>query len=386
MPRKRSTRRICFVTGTRAEFGLMRSVLAAIDAHPKLQLQLIATGMHLDPAHGDGIKTIREAGRKIDRVIPWPSDSGRSRVTTAVNTGHAIAAMARAFSEMATDIVLMVGDRVEAFAAASAAHIASIPIAHVHGGDRAAGQVDDSLRHAISKLAHIHFPATRQSAQRLRKMGENPWRIHLAGSPGLHNIRAEAARPNAVRDAFGPLRRHRYALVVLHPVDADEATESRRARLVLNAVCAIPYERIVIVYPNNDPGARGIIETWDSIKDERIILRRDVPRPIFLGLMREAAVLVGNSSSGIIEAASFGTPVLDIGPRQLGRERGPNVRNVAYDPSRIRAELSRRWKGGKPRRFTSGNVYGGGGAARVIASTLAGIPLNDRLLRKLIAY
>lgn len=387
MPRNHTANRnVCFVTGTRAEFGLMQGVLAAIDNHPKLTLQLLATGMHLDPAHGDGLRAIRQSGSKIDRVIPWPSNSGRDRVTTAKNTGAAVTAMAGAFAEIKTDIVLVVGDRVEAFAAASAGHLSGLPVAHVHGGDRAAGQMDDSLRHAISKLAHIHFPATRQSAERLRKMGEDDWRIHRAGSPGLDQIRARAATVQAVRAAFGPVRRHKFALLVLHPIDADAELELRRARLALSAVASIPYDRIVIVYPNNDPGTGGIIRAWEGVKDDRVILRRDVPRRIFLALMRDAAVLVGNSSSGIIEAASFGTPVVDIGPRQAGRERGANVINVPYQSARIKAALSRLWNEGKPRRFTSGNIYGGGGAARIIASTLSRVRIDDRLLRKVIAY
>jgi GDP/UDP-N,N'-diacetylbacillosamine 2-epimerase (hydrolysing) len=385
-PNHTANRNICFVTGTRAEFGLMHGVLAAIDNHPKLTLQLLATGMHLDPAHGDGLTAIRQAGFKIDRVIPWPSNSGRDRVTNAKNTGAAVAAMAGAFAKMKADIVLVVGDRVEAFAAAAAAHLSGLPVAHVHGGDRAAGQVDDSLRHAISKLSHIHFPATRQSAQRLRKMGEDAWRVHRAGSPALDQIRARAANPTAVREAFAPLRRRKFALLVLHPIDADDALESQRARLVLKAVASIPYDRIVIVYPNNDPGGGGIIRTWQGVKDDRVVLRRDVPRQMFLGLMRDAAVLVGNSSSGIIEAASFGTPVVDIGPRQAGRERGTNVANVPYQMPQIKAVLSRLWNNGKPRRLTSDNIYGGSGAARIIASTLAQVSIDDRLLRKLITY
>ena len=384
LPRRRN---ICFVTGTRAEFGLMRNVLRAIARHPKLRLQLVATGMHLDPAHGDGLATARRDGWSIDRIVPWPAGSGEDRYVNARNTGIATAEMADAFRELASDIVVVVGDRVEAFAAATAAHISGMALAHVHGGDRAAGQVDDALRHAITKLAHIHFPATRRSAERLKKLGEDAWRIHRAGSPGLDGIRSDAASREIVAEAVGELKSRRYALVLLHPVDADEAAESRRARLVIGAVARVPYERLVIVYPNNDPGAGGIIRTWEVMpNDERIILRRDVPRPVFLTLMRDAAVLVGNSSSGIIEATSFGTPVVDIGPRQNGREHGRNVVHVPYDARALRAELRRLWNDGKPRRFKSDNPYGGGGAARTIASALASVRTDDRLLRKLIAY
>jgi GDP/UDP-N,N'-diacetylbacillosamine 2-epimerase (hydrolysing) len=381
-----SGKKICFVTGSRAEYGLMRGVLAAIDKHPELCLQIMATGMHLDPVHGSSLQTISDEGWTVDRTIPWATSTDRDRVTTAICTGNATAALAQAYAELKTDVVLVVGDRVEAFAAASAAHLSGLPVAHVHGGDRAAGQVDDSLRHAISKLAHVHFPATKKSAERLRKLGEDAWRIHRAGSPGIDNIRADTAGADEIHQLFGPLARRRFALLVLHPADSDPHLESQRAKMIFKAVASIPYDRIVIVYPNNDPGSAGIIRIWDLLEDERIILRRDVPRPAFLGLMRDAAVLVGNSSSGIIEAASFGTPVLDIGPRQLGRERGPNVTDVPYDGQRIVRELSRLWNHAKPVRFASANIYGGRGAASAIASTLASLCISERLLRKLIAY
>src|SRR6185312_13481038 len=323
-----TARNICFVTGTRAEFGLMRPVLRGLRDHPKLSLQLIATGMHLDPAHGSGVQAIEQDGWTIDRVVPWEAGSGCDRSTTARNTGLATTGLAKAFSELSPDVVLVTGDRVEALAAATAAHLCGCVVAHIHGGDRAAGQADDCLRHAISKLSHIHFPATRQSAQRLFKLGEDKWRIHLAGSPGLDGITSDAAPSEEVEAAVGPLKARRYALVVLHPVDADQKLESERARMLLDAVSEIPFEQILMVYPNNDPGCGGIIRVWDELarqarpvlppwgKDGRFRLERDLPRPIFLGLMRDAAVLIGNSSSGIIEAASFRTPVLDVGPRQ----------------------------------------------------------------------
>jgi GDP/UDP-N,N'-diacetylbacillosamine 2-epimerase (hydrolysing) len=388
-PPKRHTsklRNVCFVTGTRAEFGLMQSVLRAVKASKSLKLQLIATGMHLDSAHGDSLASIRRDGWDIDHLIPWERASGRDQQTTARNTGLAVAAMADAFAQLNSQIVLVVGDRVEASAAATAAHLSGRIVAHVHGGDRAPGQVDDSLRHAISKLAHVHFPATRQSAQRLHKLGEDRWRIHQAGSPGLDGIVRDAASRRQVTEVFGPLKVHHYALLILHPIDADEATEMRRAQLVLRAASTIPYDRIIVVYPNNDPGSGGIIRCWDSTADQRCILKRDLRRPLFLGLLRDAAVLIGNSSSGIIEAASFGTPVLDIGPRQKGREHGTNVIHVPYSAARICQELSGLWNRGKPKRFAPSNIYEGRGAAKTIVWVLSRLRLDDRLRRKLIVY
>jgi UDP-hydrolysing UDP-N-acetyl-D-glucosamine 2-epimerase len=377
--------RVCFVTGTRAEFGLMRTTLRAIQSHPALELQLLVTGMHLDRAHGRSLDAIRKECWRVDAAVPW--SRSHTPVATAASTGAAMSAIAKAFERLRSDVVLVVGDRVEAFAAASAGHVGGRVVAHVHGGDRALGQVDDSLRHAITKLAHVHFPATNASAERLIKLGEDRWRVRRVGSPGVDGIREAAASSREVSAAFPGLKRHQFALLVLHPTAADEAIERRTAETVLRATSAAGVPRIVIVHPNNDPGGRGIARCWDAHEqDERLIIRRDIARPLFLGLMRDAAVLVGNSSSGIIEAASFGTPVLDIGPRQAGRERSANVRHVPAQARAIRFALADVWRDGSPRRFPAKNVYGGGGAGKRIAAELARLSVDQRLLRKLIAY
>ena len=384
-----ATRRICFVTGTRAEFGLMRSTLEAIEGHPSLKLQIVCTGMHLDPTHGRSIDTVKSEGWTVDAEVPWEASGAGAGATpgaTAARTGRAVAAMAETLEELEADVVLVVGDRVEAFAAAAAGHISQRVVAHVHGGDRALGQVDDALRHSISKLAHLHFPATEQSAERLRRMGEDPWRVFRVGSPGVDNIRAAAAKAGKSQVLVG-LKKRRFALLVLHPTDGDADAERGRAEMVAGAAEDVGFDRVVVVYPNNDPGSDGIIRCCGSLAGrEKFVVRRDVPRAAFLGLMRDAAVLVGNSSSGIIEAASFGTPVVDVGPRQRGRERSANVVNVPFSRAAVRRALSDAWNGGSPRRFTGTNVYGGGGAGRRIAGVLSRVAVNDRLLRKLIAY
>jgi UDP-N-acetylglucosamine 2-epimerase (non-hydrolysing)/GDP/UDP-N,N'-diacetylbacillosamine 2-epimerase (hydrolysing) len=367
-------RRICFVTGTRAEFGLMQTTLSAIRDHPSLILQIIATGMHLSAAHGRSVNTIRRAGWKVDATVAWPTSDEEQN---AVQTGRAMAGIAAALGRLETDIVLVVGDRVEAFAAAAAGHIGGHIVAHVHGGDRALGQVDDSLRHAITKLAHIHFPATKQSAHRIKKLGEDPWRIHLVGSPGIGGIadQAEKAHTNLGR----------FALVLLHPTDTDEAVEQKRAKLVLTCVRQIGFDNVVIIYPNNDPGSAGIIRCWEKeVKNE--IVFRDTQRPRFLALLCDAAVLIGNSSSGIIEAASFRTPVVDIGPRQQGRQRSANVVNVPFAKSKIAGELRRIWNQGKPIRSKVKNIYGSNGAGGRIAEALAMTHIDSTQRRKLIAY
>ncbi len=366
-------RNVCFVTGTRAEFGLMGTTLAAIRADPDLRLQIVATGMHLSAAHGRTVDGIRAGGWTVDATVPWDGDG------LAAQTGRATAGLAAAIDRLGTDVVLVVGDRVEAFAGATAGHLSGRVVAHVHGGDRAMGQVDDALRHAITKLAHVHFPATAASAERLVKLGEDRWRVRLAGSPGIDGI-AAAAPPGRA----GPYDRGRYALVVLHPTDADEAAEARRAKLLLAGTFRIGLPP-VIIYPNNDPGHAGIVRCWETF-GRPWSRHRDVPRPQFLALMRDAAVLVGNSSSGIIEAASFGTPVVDVGPRQQGREHGPNVVHVPWSKPAIDRAVAAIWNDGRPVRFPKRNVYGGRGTGRKIAAVLAGLELDGRLRRKLIAY
>jgi UDP-hydrolysing UDP-N-acetyl-D-glucosamine 2-epimerase len=363
----------------------MRSTLDAIARHPRLQLQIIATGMHLDRAHGRSIDLSRK-NWTVDATVPWPRAA--TPAATARRTGAAMSRLADAFDRLRSDVVLVVGDRVEAFAAAAAAHVSGRAVAHVHGGDRALGQIDDSLRHAITKLAHVHFPPTKASAERIRRLGEDPWRIHAVGAPGIDGIRDSAADWKQVAAEFDAIRPRSYALLVLHPTESDDAAEERAADTVLRATLGVGFESIVVVAPNNDPGARGILRRWERIPDNahRVKFRRDLPRAIYLALLRDAAVLVGNSSSGIIEAASFGTPVVDVGQRQAGRERGGNVVNVPLAAAKIRRALEAVWRGGRPARFRGPNVYGGDGAGARIASVLARLSVDDRLLRKLIAY
>jgi UDP-hydrolysing UDP-N-acetyl-D-glucosamine 2-epimerase len=361
------------VTGSRAEFGLMRSTLEAIAVDKRLRLQIVVTGMHLERRHGNTIEQIRREW-PVDVVVEWKG------VNRAAATGNAIAALAKVFSRLKPDFVLIAGDRVEAFAAATAAHLCDIAVAHVHGGDRALGQMDDSLRHAISKLAHVHFPATKLSAARLTKLGEDRWRIRRVGSPGIDGIIEAASRTTGFRAG-------NFALLVLHPISSSVAEEFHHASVVVRALqhCRIP--QVVVIYPNNDPGAGGIIRRWNSLKsDPRFILHPDVNRPHFLALLRDAAFLIGNSSSGIIEAASFRTPVVDIGARQLGRERCEDVVNVPYRTTDIAKSIRRIWKNGQPIRGRCGNPYEGKATGPRIADILAETAINRRLLRKIISY
>lgn len=388
-------RRVTFVTGTRAEFGLMARTLSAIAAHPLLKLQIVATGMHLDRSRGYSLDDIASAGFRVDATVPWPETAGGGAGSSAlaVTTGEAMAGLAKAYDKLKSDVVLVVGDRVEAFAAAAAAHVGGRCLAHVHGGDRALGLIDDALRHAITKLAHVHFPATAASAARLVKLGEDTWRVRRVGSPGIDGIVADAAPVAELTLHVGPIHRRQFALLALHPAGGTADDERVRATALLDASTQAGIERVVVVYPNNDPGSAGIAAAWDDSSGGvgepsggGRTFCRTLPRGVFLGLLRDAAVLVGNSSSGIIEAASFGTPVIDVGPRQSGREHGPNVIHVGYEAGSIVRAIGRVWRRGNPVRFPRRNVYGTGRTGTKIADALAELTIDDRLMRKLIAY
>lgn len=370
------------MTGTRAEFGLMGSTLVAIRDHKALALQLIATGVHTHASRGRTVDEIRRAGWKLDRVIEWADDSSPAAI--ARETGRVTAELVDAFETLDPDIVLVVGDRVEAFAAATAAHLSGRAVAHVHGGDRALGQVDDALRHAITKLAHLHFPATRQSGERIFKLGEERSRIHVVGAPGIDGIRSAAASRATLKRAGLDFGVKKFSLLLLHPTDADVDAERKRTRLLLSHLVDRAEGPIVALLPNNDPGAKGITDTlFESAARNEIHLLTYASRPLFLGLLRDCRLLAGNSSSGIIEAGSFPTPVVDIGPRQQGRERGGNVFHADWNGPSIARALKRASAYAESR--VADNPYDLGGAARRICRVLAA-PLSPTTVRKLIRY
>jgi UDP-hydrolysing UDP-N-acetyl-D-glucosamine 2-epimerase len=383
MPLKRKLRRVCFVTGTRAEFGLMESTLRAIAKDRGLALQLVVTGTHTHRSRGRTVDEIRRAKCRIDRVIEW-EDSSNSAVI-ARETGRVTAALVDTFEKLRSDVVLVVGDRVEAFAAATAAHLSGRVVAHVHGGDRAMGQADDSLRHAISKLAHLHFPATAQSAERLYQLGEERSRIVVAGAPGIDGILRAAASRAIMRKVGLDYAPGFFTLLLLHPTDDRIDAERKRTELLIKALRSDSARPIVALLPNNDPGAVGIADALQQAAARgEIHLYTHASRRLFLGLMRDCRVLVGNSSAGIIEAGSFATPVVNIGPRQQGRERGSNVIDASFSTPSIRSALVKA-VAIKPTRVAD-NPYDRGGAGPRIATALSRVRLDAEFRRKLIRY
>ena len=386
-------RRVAIVTGSRAEFGLLPPVLRALAGRSGLEPRLIVTGMHLLPKFGRTIDQIRGAGWRIDATVKM--QSGRDDPAgEAPAVARGIEGMARALKRLDAQIVVVLGDRIEAFAGACAAVLTRRVLAHVHGGDRAPGDIDEALRNAITRLAHVHFVASQDAADRLRRMGEPPWRIHRVGAPGLDGIRllqeADRRSPRAVErrlaTLLGPLADTPYAVIVQHPRGQPPRAEQAVMNNILGAI-----ERSglggVVIYPNSDPGHQGIIRAIGGLrtKPPRWRVFRSLAREDYLRVASRSAVLVGNSSSGIIESASLGVCAVNVGPRQQGRQRcGPGVidagENRAAITRAIRAALDR------PRPRPGRSVYGDGHAAERMATILRGLTMRPALLQKHLSY
>ena len=368
-------RKIAVVTGTRAEFGLLTPIMRAIQARPGLELLVIAAGSHLvQPA-----LTFKEIKREFEVADSIPMQTvgrvGRWHDVEAVGKG--IARFGRSFERLAPDIVLVLGDRIEAFAAASAASIGGVVVAHAHGGDLAEGVADEVMRHAITKLAHLHLPATTASAARIRRMGEDPARVFVVGSPAIDGL--DAVRP--MTDTAAAELGDPQAVLLMHPIGRPDELEEAGAAAALEALAGM---RTLALLPNLDPGRRGILRAIEA-HAANLTVREHLPRDAFVSLLRrlseQGGVLVGNSSAGLIEAGALRVPAVNIGPRQALRERGTNVVDAATETAEsIRAAIER---ARAMDRASITHPFGDGHAGPRSAEALATANLADRsLLRK----
>lgn len=381
-----NARRVAVVTGTRAEYGLLKSTMTALSTHEAIELQLIVTGSHLLRKFGHTIDEIAADGWTIDAQIAMQCGDDDA-LDQAGGLARGIDGMARFLVKGRTDMVVVLGDRIEAMAGALAAATTGRFLAHIHGGDLAAGDLDDRLRHAITKLAQLHFPATREAGRRIHRMGEDKARIHVVGAPGLDRVR-EILESQPIPGRLPRSRdRARQALVVQHPSGRSSARERETMSKVLQA-CEEESLHVTCLYPNTDAGHRGILHAIEqrqrSARNGEFRAIPSLPRDAFLRTMRDSDVLIGNSSSGIIESAYVGTPAVNVGDRQKGRQIcGPSVIHCAEETAAIRTSLR---KALTLRRIRPAAAYGDGQAGRKIASVLAGVPLSDELRRKLNRY
>lgn len=386
----RRKRRVAVVTGTRAEFGLLESVLQAIARRRRIEYRLIVTGMHLLRKFGRTLDEIRTKGYRIDAAVRM--QSGRDdAVGQAGAVARGVGGIARAVEDLDCEVVLVLGDRIEAFAGATAGALARRVVAHIHGGDRAPGDLDEALRNAITRLAHVHFAASQDAADRLERMGEPPDRIHLVGAPGLDAIRqfCRAEKPaharRMLRASLGEIAERPYAVAVQHAFGRGPAVEARAMRAVVQAVRRSGLAGVAI-WPNSDPGHDGIIRELEKLAAAsgwRVF--RSLRREDYLRAVQHAAVLVGNSSSGIIESASLGVNAVNIGLRQEGRLRcGDNV----IDANETTAAVERAIKAAlaRSRPDPDRSVYGDGRAGERIASLLERLRIGPRTCRKALTY
>lgn len=369
-------RRVAVVTGSRAEFGLLRPVMRAVGTHPELELMVIAAGSHMiQPA-----LTFRDVRAEfvVADSVPMQLAGKTGRAADAEAVGRGIGRFVRSFTAIAPDWVVVLGDRIEAFAAASAASIGGWAVAHMHGGDRAEGIADEAMRHAITKLSHLHLPATAASGERLVRMGEKPEFVQVVGSPAVDDL---ASIPPLTDDQFAELGSPD-TLVLMHPVGRSDEMEEAVTGEVLAAVAG---RRVLTLYPNHDAGRAGVLR---GLQASGLRLVEHLPRPRFVGLLKRLAgsgVMVGNSSSGLIEAAVLGVRVVDIGPRQNGRERPANVVHAESESADgVKAAVA---KALALKPDPSAHPYGDGKAGQRAAAALASIdPRDPRLVRKRCVY
>jgi UDP-hydrolysing UDP-N-acetyl-D-glucosamine 2-epimerase len=376
------TLRIGVVTVARSDYGIYYPVLRLLQADPSFDLRLMVAAAHLDNKQGDTVQEIEKDGFPIAARIPMtlPADS-REAVAVALGTG--IQEFAVAYQRIQPDLLLLLGDRYEMFAAAIAALPLRIPVAHIHGGELTQGAMDDAMRHSITKLSHIHFAATAEYARRIQQLGEEPWRVHTTGSPVIDSILFTDAIPRAELEAEFGLDLSRTLLITYHPVTLEEKP-AEHISTVLQAVSASGYS-LLFTYPNADPSSSDIMRIVHDFvaKNSHARLAANLGHRKYHSVQKYVAAMVGNSSSGIVEAASFQLPVVNIGARQAGRVRSGNVIDVGNSVE----EISRGIQTAVSAEFRNSiaklqNPYGDGHASERIVEVLRKAVINNSILMK----
>jgi len=379
-------RKILYITGTRADYGLMRSALKCIDNDTKLSLRIAVTGMHLMEEFGDTMHEIENDNFDIVRLnAVYESDDKESM---ACFIGTLIQQLTNEIRKNRPDIILVLGDRGEMLAGAVVGSYLGIPVAHIHGGE-ITSTIDDITRHAITKMSHIHLATTTDSAQRITRMGEDPSHIFIVGAPGLDQIMSGdlISREKTFEKYYlDPARP--YAIIAQHPVSLEVEFAQEQMKTTLDAVIQLEIPA-VIIYPNADAGGRKMIEVIEQYSSSPDIhICRSIPHREYLSLLKNASVLIGNSSSGIIEAPSLGVPVVNIGSRQQGRQRGINVIDVNYNKDEIIRAIRKSLEDTvfikKVRQCN--NPYGDGKSSEKIVEILRTIKIDPSLIQKRMIY
>jgi UDP-hydrolysing UDP-N-acetyl-D-glucosamine 2-epimerase len=375
-------RTIAVVTTSRADYSHLYWPLKDLAAHPDVDLKLIVLAAHLSPEYGATVHEIERDGfpiaSRIECLLSSDSDVGMAKTL-----GLAILGLTDALAQMRPDLLLLIADRYEMLAPASVALTLRIPVAHIEGGEISEGAIDDAVRNALTKISHIHFTSTDTARARVISMGEEPWRVHRAGAPSLDHLRRSTllTREQLEHELCIPLAPD-ITVIAYHPVTILKDTTAE-AEAVFTALESLP-SQIIFCYPNADAGSHLLmarIRTFCA-SHPNAHLFVNLPSITYWSLLREAATLLGNSSSGIMEAASFALPVVNVGLRQQGRERGPNILDADPTEASIRSQITRAHDPAFRETLRSmENIYGNGHAAERIVEVLTTTPL-DNLLHK----
>ena len=387
LSRPSKKRSIALVTGSRGEYGYIRPILRTIERDPELAYALIVTNLHVLPDFGFSIEEIERDGFTISDRLYMALD-GYTPASMSKSLGVGLMSMTDTLHRLRPDLVLLAGDRGEQLMAAIAAAHMNIPVAHIQAGELS-GNIDGMTRHAITRFAHLHFASSQEAAERLRRMGEEPFRIHLTGAPQLDElVNGQYAKPEEIAAPFRLDLQQPIILFVQHPVTEEYEQMVAQTEETLEAILDLGLQTVAI-FPNNDAGNMEIRRLLERYHRPFMRIERNVPRHLFAGLMSVASVMVGNSSSGLIEAPCFKLPTINIGTRQRGRLRGNNVLDVESDRHAIKAAIQRALSPEFRRELKAHceNPYlGDGKVSERIVQILKALPITEALLKKQLAY
>lgn len=380
-----AARRICIITGSRAEYGILSSLMHEIGRDGGLVLQTLVTGAHLSHKFGMTAREIEDDGYAVDAEVDLKLTDD-TPLAVAEATGRAATGIAKELARLQPDMVVLLGDRYEILAAAQAAFLLGLPIAHLHGGEITEGAMDDSIRHAITKLSHLHFAAAAPYARRIMQMGEAPERVFNVGALGVDAAMAlRPIDPEALDGDIGIPLRDPVFLVTYHPVTLRTGDEGIVVDSLQSALDKFQEARIVITGVNADPGRSAIAQrmiAYAARNPQRVSLHESLGQRRYLSVMRRAAAVIGNSSSGIIEAPAFGVPTVNIGARQTGRLKALSVVDCGESADEIATAIARAVDPGFQANFARQSLpYGGGGTAEKITAVIKTADL-DRLKHK----
>lgn len=383
-------RKICIITGSRSEYDILYSVMKAVDKHPQLELHLIVTGVHTSELFGNTIKEIEKDGfpisEKINSFIDAEALSSRIKSAAVQLLG-----LIPAIEKIKPDILIALGDREEAVTISLVGVYMNIPVAHLGGGDKVWGNVDDTVRHAVTKLAHLHFPATEENAQRIIRMGEEPWRVSCVGNAGLDRLLTVPviSREDLSKRLCFDIKKGPVILLIQHPLSSEFEEASQQIGITMEAIKELKIKTL-IGYPNSDPGSKQIIDVIEEYSKRLpfVKLHKNLNRVEFVNLMRIANVLVGNSSCGITESPLLKLPVVNIGNRQKNRQHAENVIFVNHDKEEIIKAINVALYDEEFKEKVTNclNPYGDGHTGSRVAETLARVPLGMKLINKDITY